>query len=188
MKKIIDGKLLDTENAYCVGAYRFENDGIQQICITLYRNGQGEYFLHEKYGDVLMCCKSESFNERDGRESIATLSVDAAKAWTERYLNEEEFIKEFGKPQGYYKRDSLPNFSEDEMTFIAFVLVVPKHFPFFSVDDIPALVKSAFEDRSNGFSRVIDVNRTIKKVSKMNHWQRVSFFKKVNAYSKSLAN
>ena len=187
MKETIDGRLMDTEKADCVGAYRVVNsDGVQQICFTLYRNNDGEYFLHDQYGDTSMNCKSEGCNERNSRESIVPMDVDAAKSWTERYLDEEEYIKEFGKPQGYYKRDNLPKFSEREMTFIALVIVLAKHLPFFSVDDIPSIVKKAFQNRSNDFWKYINVNQTIKKLGKMNHWQRVSFFKRVDAYVKSL--
>ncbi len=187
MRQIIDGRLYNTETAHCVGAYRFvSHDDVQCICSVLYRNKQGEYFLCDKRVGVSMNSEAEGHNEQNVRESIIPMSVDDAKKWTERYLNVDEYLAEFGKPQGYYKREDLPQFSEVEMNFIAFAVVVPKCFPFFSVDDIPYLVKSAFRDRSNGFGRFIDVERTIKKVYKMNHWQRVEFFKRINAYISSL--
>ncbi|SFE75536.1 hypothetical protein [Succiniclasticum ruminis] len=188
MKKIVNEKLYNTETAHRVGTYRFDfDDGVQHICTTLYRDRDGEYFLYNRSAGVPVTNVAEEFGGQIIRESIIPMTPDAAKKWTERYLNEDEYINEFGKPQGYYKRNNLPQFSEIEMNFITLVVLMAKSFPYFSVDDIPGLVKDAFRNRSNGFAQYIDVERTIKKVCKMNHWQLVEFFKRINTFVDSLS-
>ena len=97
MKKIISGKVYDTNTAENLGE-RCRN--IDDICMiveeVLYRKRTGEYFLHGSGGSGTKYAVSERNNFWRWGETIIPLSVSAAKEWAEDNLSAEKYEEIFG--------------------------------------------------------------------------------------------
>lgn len=78
MKKIINGKLYDTENA--------ESFGSRTQTATLYRRDDLSYFIH--FTDT---------NRAD--DQIQVVTEDEAKEWAIKNLSAEEYLADFGEPE-----------------------------------------------------------------------------------------
>lgn len=86
MKKIINGKLYDTETAREVGSWTngLGYNDIHFIRRTLYKKKTGEFFSHEEVGS-------------SGLQDIIPLSLQEAKRFAETFLTVEEYIETFGE-------------------------------------------------------------------------------------------
>lgn len=99
MKKIINGKLYNTETAKEVGTHKgawFEED-----CYfsehSLYMKENGEWFLVGK-GNSLYCYDKDSYyGELEGGYIIYPISNEEAKVWIEKYMDVDTYIKFFGE-------------------------------------------------------------------------------------------
>lgn len=100
MKKIINGRLYNTESAKKVGYYnngRIYND-FSFFEETLYRKRTGEFFLHgegnatSKYGKYYGDCLGSS-------EEIIPYTEEKARKWMETHADAEDYIKLFGEPE-----------------------------------------------------------------------------------------
>mgnify|MGYP003303769959 CR=1 FL=1 len=92
MKKVIKGKLYDTETAKLVGEYdngKFTND-FGYFSEDLYLKRTGEFFIFGFGG---------FFTKYDGVKTITPVSYEDAKAWAEEHLIGEEYIEIFGEPE-----------------------------------------------------------------------------------------
>lgn len=100
MKKVIKGKLYDTEKATEVGSWHdgYPSD-FRYVCETLYRKRTGEYFLHGEGGPMSRYAQSCGQNQWTGGESITPLTYEAAKQWAEDHLDADEYEAEFGIPE-----------------------------------------------------------------------------------------
>lgn len=100
MKKIINGKLYNTETAKCVGSdrYSYPRD-FHYWCETLYRKKGGDYFLHGEGGPASKYAEKVDSNGWSGGESIIPMNIDEAKKWAEVHLDVDEYIEEFGEPE-----------------------------------------------------------------------------------------
>lgn len=78
MKKIIDGKLYDTEKAESFGSWT--------QTATLYRKDDLDYFL--RFTDT-----------KTGDDQIRVITEDQAKEWAMKNLSAEEYIADFGEPE-----------------------------------------------------------------------------------------
>lgn len=99
MKKIIGGKLYDTETAAEVGSWwngRSRND-FDHCYETLFRNSKGAYFLHGQGGARSVYAQSAG-DMLCGGEAIQPMSEDDAKLWAEQHLDASEYIAEWGAP------------------------------------------------------------------------------------------
>lgn len=98
MKKIINGRLYDTDTAReiawdtnmdDVGNFRWYKE-------TLYRKKTGEYFLHgvgnglSKYGEAV------EQNAWTRGEKIVPLTLEEATAWAEAHMDADDYEEEFG--------------------------------------------------------------------------------------------
>ena len=100
MKKIINGKLFNTETAKCIGCYQYSYPGDFHYCReALYRKRSGEYFLHGEGGPNSIYQKDLGSNQWSGGESISPMSADEAKEWAEENLDADDYIAEFGEPE-----------------------------------------------------------------------------------------
>lgn len=92
MKKIIAGKVYDTDKAKKIGCdwNGLERSDDKFFCETLYVKKTGEYFLHGE-GGVL----SSYSDGNSGSEVIKPLSYNIAKSWAEEKLSLEKFDCEF---------------------------------------------------------------------------------------------
>lgn len=78
MKKIINGKLYDTEKA--------ESFGSRTQTATLYRRDDLSYFIH--FTDTNMA-----------DDQIQIITEDEAKEWAMKNLSAEEYLTDFGAPE-----------------------------------------------------------------------------------------
>lgn len=100
MKKVIRGRLYDTETAIRVGAIDGGGESRTDFHFweeTLYKKRTGEYFLH-CYGGAMSQYGVWHGNSGGSGEHIKPLSYEDAKAWAENALDGDEWVKEFGEP------------------------------------------------------------------------------------------
>ena len=97
MKKIINGKVYDTEKARKVGYWGnglgYRDFGWKEE--TLYRKKTGEFFLHGEGGPATNYAERIG-NAWTGGERIMPMSFAEARAWAEDHLDGDEFEEIFG--------------------------------------------------------------------------------------------
>lgn len=86
MKKIIAGRLYDTETATKIAdyhsSYPYNDFGYYEE--SLYRKKTGEFFLYGEGGPASKYAKSVGQNEWRGSEKIIPISYENAQKWAER--------------------------------------------------------------------------------------------------------
>ena len=100
MKKIINGKVYDTETAKKVGEYEpnpYRSD-FHWYCETLYKKKTGEFFLHGEGNAASPYSRSCGQNEWCGGERIEPMSYKGAQKWAEEHLDGDEYCEIFGEP------------------------------------------------------------------------------------------
>ncbi len=99
MKKIINGKVYDTDKAKELGTYA--NAGswrdFSHLEETLYRKKTGEYFLHGEGGPATKYAKAVDQNSWSGGERIMPMTYDEAREWAEEHLEADEYEAIFGE-------------------------------------------------------------------------------------------
>ena len=99
MKKIINGKVYDTDKAQCVGGWsngQYTSD-FNYCSEDLYRKRTGEFFLHGEGGPMSKYAESCGNNSWSGGAKIIPLSYKAAQEWAEEHLSGEEYEAIFGE-------------------------------------------------------------------------------------------
>ena len=99
MKKIINGKVYDTDKAVCVGQWSngcYTND-FNYCSEDLYRKRTGEFFLYGDGGPMSKYAESCGNNSWSGGEKIIPLTYEAAQEWAEEHLTGEEYEAIFGE-------------------------------------------------------------------------------------------
>lgn len=98
MKKIINGKVYDTDKAKELGAY--SNGGgwrdFNHFEETLYQKRTGEFFLFGEGGPMTRYAEAEGQNSWSGGRRIMPMSYDEAKQWAEENLDADEYEEIFG--------------------------------------------------------------------------------------------
>lgn len=98
MKKIINGKVYDTEKAKELGTY--SNAGgwrdFNHFEETLYQKRTGEFFLFGEGGPMTRYAEAEGQNSWSGGRRIMPMSYDEARKWAEEHLNADEYEEIFG--------------------------------------------------------------------------------------------
>lgn len=101
MKKIIGGKVYDTETAKCLGDW--SNGGswrdFGHVVETLYKKKTGEFFLHGEGGAASKYAVPEGMNSWTGGERIMPMTFDEAREWAEEKLTADEYEEIFGEVQ-----------------------------------------------------------------------------------------
>lgn len=99
MKKIINGRVYDTEKAKELGTYA--NYGswrdFNHLEETLYRKKTGEYFLFGEGGPTTKYAEAEGQNSWTGGRRIMPMTYGEAKAWAEEHLTADEYEAIFGE-------------------------------------------------------------------------------------------
>lgn len=98
MKKIINGKLYDTDTAKQVGS-NYYGEGprdFRHYSETLYRKRTGEYFLYGEGGPMSRYAESIGQNQWSGSEKIIPMDYKAATEWAEKNMDADEYQAEFG--------------------------------------------------------------------------------------------
>lgn len=97
MKKIINGKVYDTDTAREMGM-DCGGDGFSHWCERLYQKRTGEFFLHGEGGPMTKYARAIGQNSWSGGEQIMPLSVKAAREWVEEHLDADDYEAIFGLP------------------------------------------------------------------------------------------
>lgn len=99
MKKIINGRVYDTEKAKELGTYA--NYGswrdFSHFEETLYRKKTGEYFLFGEGGPMTRYAEAEGQNGWSGGKRIMPMTYDEAREWAEKHLEADEYEVIFGE-------------------------------------------------------------------------------------------
>lgn len=99
MKKVINGKVYDTDKARRVGEWDNGklDDRLYICCEELYRKRTGEFFLYGQGGPGSKYSVSRGNNSWSGGEKIIPLSYEAAQKWAEEHLVGDEYEAIFGE-------------------------------------------------------------------------------------------
>lgn len=100
MKKIIDGKMYNTETAEEL-ASRCENcRSFSYVSERLYRTKKGAYFLAGEGGPCSRYGVSdEDGTGADGGHDIIPISEEVARQWMERHGDADDYVTAFGEPE-----------------------------------------------------------------------------------------
>lgn len=98
MKKIINGKVYDTDTAKELASW---SDGLSFRDFTyveevLYQKRTGEFFLHGAGGAASRYAVSAGQNSWSGGEKIIPLTWEAAREWAEEHLDADDYESIFG--------------------------------------------------------------------------------------------
>ena len=98
MKRIIKGKVYDTETAKKLGVYENMQDvrNFNYFKDELYRKKTGEFFLFGHGGPASKYSRRVEQNTWSGGEAIIPLDYDDARAWAEEHLDADEYEDIFG--------------------------------------------------------------------------------------------
>lgn len=100
MKKIISGRLYDTETAKELGSDSYSNSrDFHWWAETLYQKRTGEFFVHGEGGPASKYAETVGLNEWSGGERIMPLSYSEAQKWAEKHLDGDDYIAIFGEPE-----------------------------------------------------------------------------------------
>ncbi len=101
MKKVIEGKLYNTDTARLIGEWSNNLGGreLSFLSESLYRTKSGAYFIHGEGGPNTKYGQSVGNNSWSGGEKILPMSPASARKWAEEKLTAEEYIEVFGEPE-----------------------------------------------------------------------------------------
>lgn len=100
MKKIINGKMYNTETAKCLSEWCNGHYGdLTYVEETLYRKRTGEYFLYGLSGAAGKYAEETSCNNWSGGDKVIPMTENEAKSWIEENGTAEEYITAFGEPE-----------------------------------------------------------------------------------------
>lgn len=98
MKKVIDGKMYNTETAKKLGEFdngRYgDHDYMEE---ALYLTKSGAYFLYGTGGAMSKYAEASSNSNWTGGSIIQSMSLSAAKEWAEKNLTGDEYEDIFGE-------------------------------------------------------------------------------------------
>lgn len=115
MKKVIRGRLYDTEKAGLIGKFYDEakpGNDLDFYIEELYKKRTGEYFLYGR-GNAGSKYSVWRGNTASGAEEIVPLTYAQAKEWAEKFLPDDLYQKEFKVPE-----------RNDDKTIISFNLKI----------------------------------------------------------------
>lgn len=96
MKRVIDGKLYNTETATKIGSYwnGLSTGDFRRVSEELYRTKSGNYFLAGTGGPLTPYAESNGESSW-GSSRIIPLSKEEAFEWAQQHLSTDEVLKEF---------------------------------------------------------------------------------------------
>lgn len=103
MKRIIDGKVYNTETATLIGEWS-NNRGhgdFSNMSEDLYLTKKGQYFIAGSGGPMTKYAKSCGNNCSTGSDDIYLLTPAEARTWAEEHLSTEEYMEHFEVEEGW---------------------------------------------------------------------------------------
>lgn len=121
MKKVIKGKLYDTDKAKLMGSYEYTARGwdLYYFEEKLYQKRTGEFFLYGEGGPGSKYCEPAGGNFWRGSADIIPLTYQFAREWAEEHLDADTYMAIFG-----------PIVEDDNYE---------EYFPFLSPEEVQAL-------------------------------------------------
>ena len=100
MKKIINGKVYDTEKAKKVASWysSYARNDFHYYEEELYKKKTGEFFLYGEGNAASPYSRSCGQNEWCGSEKIVPLTFKEAQEWAEKHLDGDDYCDIFGEP------------------------------------------------------------------------------------------
>lgn len=100
MKKIINGKVYDTEKAKKVARWysSYARNDFNYYEEELYKKKTGEFFLYGEGNAASPYSRSCGQNEWCGGEKIVPLTFKEAQEWAEKHLDGDDYCDIFGDP------------------------------------------------------------------------------------------
>ena len=100
MKKIINGKVYDTDTAKKVASWysSYARNDFHYYEEELYQKKTGEFFLHGEGNAASKYSRSCGQNEWCGSEKIMPMTFKEAQEWAEDHLDGDEYCEIFGEP------------------------------------------------------------------------------------------
>ena len=100
MKKIINGKVYNTETAKKVASWysSYARNDFHYYEEELYQKKTGEFFLYGEGNAASPYSRSCGQNEWCGGEKIVPLTFAEAQEWSEKHLDGEDYCEIFGEP------------------------------------------------------------------------------------------
>jgi len=96
MKKVIEGKIYDTETAEPVGGdFYFHYGEFQYWCEELFRTNQGNWFVYGEGGEKFSYARTVEQNASNGGNDITPLSRGEALAWLEARDPDADALEEY---------------------------------------------------------------------------------------------
>lgn len=99
MKKIINGKLYNTDTARQVGTWSNSSDcsDLSWVEESLYQKKTGEFFLHGQGGPNTRYAQQLEASQWTSGETISLVSYDSARQWAEDHLTADQYQAVFGE-------------------------------------------------------------------------------------------
>lgn len=99
MKKILNGKMYNTETAVLLGNYCYSNPtDFLYVRENLYKKKTGEFFIYGE-GGALTTYAERRPDGLCGGEAIRPITENEARLWCEKHLKADEYIVIFGEPE-----------------------------------------------------------------------------------------
>jgi len=96
MKKVIDGKLYNTETAKQVGGDSYFHYGeFQYWCEELFRTKRGNWFVYGEGGEKFSYARTVEQNASNGGNDITPVTREEALAWLEVHNPDADAIEEY---------------------------------------------------------------------------------------------
>lgn len=100
MKKVLKGKVYDTETAKKVASWysSYARNDFHYYEEELYQKKTGEFFLYGEGNAASPYSRSCGQNEWCGGEKIMPMTFKEAQEWAEKHLDGDEYCEIFGEP------------------------------------------------------------------------------------------
>lgn len=101
MKKVIEGKLYNTETAEELASWHngCSYNDFNYCREVLYRTKKGNYFIYGEGGAMSKYSRFCGNNSWDGGDDIVPLTIEEAKEWAETHCSADNYCEIFGKPE-----------------------------------------------------------------------------------------
>ncbi|AQT68241.1 hypothetical protein STSP2_01397 [Anaerohalosphaera lusitana] len=100
MKKVVEGKLYDTEVAEEICYYSYGYSGDFRYCSeVLYKSPNGQFFIEYDGGPYSKYSEAGGPQKVYGSSGIKLVSEDEAQSFVEENGSAEDYIKAFGEPE-----------------------------------------------------------------------------------------